>query len=76
MVVALIEGIDAQIDVGMEPLQGSELRGQPESRNTGSTAQGHGLILSVREQLIGNRIESVQRFVYRLQISLTGTGQR
>ncbi len=76
MVIALIEGIDAQIDVGMEPLQGSELRRQPESRNTRGAPQGYGLILSIREQLIGNRIESVQCFVYRLQISLTGTGQR
>ena len=76
MVVALIEGIDAQIDVGMEPLQGIELRGQPKCRNARGAAQRHGLILPVREQLIGNRIESVQRFVYRLQISLTGTGQR
>ena len=46
LVVASIERIDAQIDFGMAFLKRPELWHQPEGRDSRSTVQRHGLVLS------------------------------
>jgi hypothetical protein len=73
--MTLVERIDAQIDIGMELVQKSNLRRQPQGRYPGSATQRYGLVLSVRKQLIGNRIEPIQRPVYAFEVSLPRTGQ-
>ena len=73
--MALVKRIDTQIDIGMELVQISNFWRQPQGRYNRSTTQGYGLILSVRKQLIGNRIESIQRPVYTFEVSLPRTSQ-
>ncbi len=61
----------------MRYLEGLELWRQPQRRDSGGTAQRHGLVvLLCRKQLVGDRIEALQRFMHCLQVSLTRAGQR
>ena len=75
--IHVIERLDTQIDVAMRHLKGLELRRQPQRRNAGGTAQRHYLVVLLgRKQLVGNRVETLKRFVHRLQVSLARAGQR
>jgi hypothetical protein len=37
--------------------------------------QGHDLVLAYREQLVGDRIESIECFVHRIEVCLPAAGQ-
>jgi len=74
--VGLVEGPDTQIDIGIALVQGIELWRQPECCNAGSTAYRNHLILPVREQLIGHRIEAIQRLMHGVKVGLARAGER
>lgn len=60
----------------MKGLKRFEFGREPECRHAGAAVQGHDLVLPNREKLVGDRIEPIERFVHRVEISLTATGQR
>ena len=74
--MVLVKGPDAQLDTWIPFVKGAEVRSQPQRRDAGGAQQRNGLSRSVREQLVGNRIQTIQGLVHRVQIGPPGTGQR